>query len=159
MSSSIGTASDCEVHLRMLYQDCETAGNRCIEAAHQFQWLARAATVYSIGAASACVPLLTWQLRKTDRVWRIRHPLKVQNYRWLTLVLGSSSVGVVVFLGSSFGFLAAHAKHHQNCRDFDSIGWEALVTADRLKNSSIALLEGESSKDDLYKRLNTLKEG
>lgn len=151
------SAEALQVSLDFVYHEGEAVGNSALQKAQKLVWYSRMAGVFAACNIVACIPLATWQLRQTDRVWRIRNPKTVHRHRIiLSMCGGAAAVTMLIGLWSPIGLLSRHDALVKYQREADQIGWEALVLSRKLKSSgakSALAAEVAPSYHDLTSRL------
>ena len=133
------TTTSIAMDLESLHNDCEAAANRAIAKAYYYRRASRFAMVFAAVSALSCIPLVTWQIRQTDRVWRMRNGIKVRNHRVMIGVCGTLSGATIMFLSSPIGFLAQHDAAQASRCAIDALGWNALVLAGQCKRLEVGV--------------------
>lgn len=124
------------VDTRGLAEDCQRLSCDLRADGHRYQWYAQLASLFSGALMLSCFPFAVWQVRDTDRVWRIRNPQTVQRHRWLlygNAFLSTAILGGVVF-APKWGLRARAEQSSQHSNEVDRIGWDSL----RLRQATVA---------------------
>ncbi|CUG75559.1 membrane-associated protein, putative [Bodo saltans] len=159
--SSSSPSAQLHTQLLSLQLDCEAASNRRLRDARWSKQVTVVTTLFSVGAALASLPMISWQYRKLDRVWRLRHPIRARNYAWAAGVLCCSAVLVQVFQSSPIGHIAAYFKCFDDSAALDDVGMELRLLQVQLERplgdqqQSMALLEDQCGQ--LQKRFYQLE--
>jgi hypothetical protein len=137
------SAPDLHTQLLSLQLDCEAASGRRIRDARWLKRVIIATTVYSVVAVLAAVPMISWQLRKLDRVWRMRYPIRARNYQWAAGILCSTSMALQLFQISPIGYVSAYFACFKDSSLLDDVGMEARLL--RVRHQQLQALETSSS--------------
>ncbi|KAG5509837.1 hypothetical protein JKF63_07482 [Porcisia hertigi] len=128
--SSKRLEEECESHAvdsRLLYNDIEQLSGKRFEYGQRLIRWSRLLSAASMVAAGVCGLAVYYQRAKIHRVWRLRHPRKVQRLAQLAMTSGCFSFFSVLFLISPIGFLHVHEKEEQRMKQLDAIAVTALV--------------------------------
>lgn len=152
-------AEDVAAHLQLLYSDAEAGANRCLNRRELLKQTSRLLIGVAVASLAACAPLVTWQLRHEDRVWRMRHPVRVRNHKFCIGLLGGvAATSVMLLTGPWLGITSTMQTLDTRRRDLDAAGWKALVLKSQMTTNRNTRLVGMMDSDDYAVKLRDLEE-